>query len=335
MESQISETSGTLLEQYNRGVELFEESEKVSGVQLKEIVMNAIRYFQSCSVLIIENALFSSNEELTDYSSNSLKYLSVPFYLGELYRRIPYTVSQDRLNALKQSKSYKEKFISTCIRLGILSKSYIDAYQNETTANAENKREEKIRRFRREKDINQLLQNLLQEKLKKGIDEEHEDDSDFERKTSILILENQSIKTIDSLSTLNQEIEIIIHMITEMEKNGGVMPAVSRPAEPRPPRPPIIITDPRQIVRDNVFKPGWNLPTVSIEQAAEIDYQDMIERDTRQKEAERKKSQKLVKEYGDDEEEAEELKKTRDFDDFKDQNPRGSGNTGTKGYKYS
>jgi hypothetical protein len=124
-------------------VELFEESEKVSGVQLKEIVMNAIRYFQSCSVLIIENALFSSNEELTDYSSNSLKYLSVPFYLGELYRRIPYTVSQDRLNALKQSKSYKEKFISTCIRLGILSNSYIDAYQNETTANAENKREGK------------------------------------------------------------------------------------------------------------------------------------------------------------------------------------------------
>jgi len=43
----------------------------------------------------------------------------------------------------------------------------------------------------------------------------------------------------------------------------------------------------------------------------------------------------LVKEYGDDEEEAEELKKTRDFDDFKDEHPRGSGNTGTKGYKYS
>jgi len=315
-------------------VELFEESEKVSGVQLKEIVMNAIRYFQSCSVLIIENALFSSNEELTDFSSNSLKYLSVPFYLGELYRRIPYSLPPERLNALKQSKSYKEKFISTCIRLGILSKSDISAYQNEASANAQNKREEKIRRFRREKEINQLLQNLLQEKLKKGIDEEHEDDSDFERKTSILILENQSIKTIDSLSTLNQEIEIIIHMITEMEKNGGKMPA-PRPAEPRPPaQPPIVITDPRQMIRDNVFQPGWNLPTVSIEQAADIDYQEMIQREARQKEAEKKKSQKLVKEYGDDEEEAEELKKTRDFDDFKDEHPRGSGNTGTKGYKY-
>jgi len=42
----------------------------------------------------------------------------------------------------------------------------------------------------------------------------------------------------------------------------------------------------------------------------------------------------LVKEYGDDEEETEELQKTRDFDAFKDEHPRGSGNTGTKGYKY-
>jgi len=335
MESGLSET-GTLLEQYSRGVELFEDSDKGGNEKdIKDMIMNSIQYFQSCAALIIQNGLFSSNEELTDFSSNSLKYLSISYYLGELYRRIPSTVPSERLNFLKQSKSYKEKFINTCIKLGILTKEDITAYQNDATANPQIKREQKIKRFRREKEINQLLNDLLQEKLKKGIDEDLEEDSEFERKTTILILENQTIKTIDSLSTLNQEIEIVTHMNTLMEQNGGKLPTPKQP-EPRPPaQPPIVITDPRAIVRENVFKPGWNLPTVSIEQAAEIDYQEMIQREAREKEAERKKSEKLVKEYGDDEEEAKELKKTRDFDDFKDQNPRGSGNTGTKGYKYT
>jgi len=167
MESSDLSEAGTLLEQYCRGVELFEESEKVSGPDSKEIVMSSVRYFQSCAVLIIQNGLFSSNEELTDFSSNSLKYLSISYYLGELYRRMPSNVPPERLNSLKQSKSYKEKFINTCIKLGILSKEDIKAYQNDTTANPQTKREEKIRRFRREKEINQQLNNLLQEKLKK------------------------------------------------------------------------------------------------------------------------------------------------------------------------
>jgi len=118
-----------------------------------------------------------------------------------------------------------------------------------------------------------------------------------------------------------------------MEKNNGQLPPPPKPVpDQRPPLKPIVITDTKQFIKDNAFKPGWNLPSVSIEQAAEIDYQDMLGREARQKE--KKKSEKLVKEYGDDDDEAEELKKTRDFDDYKDDHPRGSGNTGTKGYKY-
>jgi len=234
---------------------------------------------------------------------------------------------------LKQAKEYKEKFIATCVRLEILSQQDAQAHRNEDTADAQMKRNEKIRRYRREKEIQEAIQKLLQEKLKKDIYEEEEEDSDFERKTSILMLENQAIKAIDSLSSLKQEIQIVEHMALLMEQNGGKLPQPA-PPQPRPPSQPIVITDPRKIVKDNTFKPSWNLPTVSIEQAAEYDYQEMLQREARQNEAERKKSQKLVKEYGDDDDEAEELKKAREFDLFKDEHPRGSGNTGTKGYKY-
>lgn len=41
-----------------------------------------------------------------------------------------------------------------------------------------------------------------------------------------------------------------------------------------------------------------------------------------------------MKEFGDSDDDEVKLKETRDFDDWKDDHPRGSGNTGTKGYKY-
>jgi len=87
------------------------------------------------------------------------------------------------------------------------------------------------------------------------------------------------------------------------------------------------------LLRDNAFAPGWNLPTVSIEQANQIDYEEALKREARQDRTQTR--QNLVKEYDDDQgNDQEEVYKQRDFDAFKDDNPRGSGNTGTKGYKY-
>jgi len=75
-----------------------------------------------------------------------------------------------------------------------------------------------------------------------------------------------------------------------MQQNNGQLPPPTKPVpDQRPPLKPIVITDTKQFIKDNAFKPGWNLPTVSIEQAAEIDYQDMLRREARQKETERKK----------------------------------------------
>lgn len=173
----------------------------------------------------------------------------------------------------------------------------------------------------------------MKENIEKGlIDEEEENEND--RECKILFLQNCALKSIDSLRVIKEELKINEHKLELMNQHGGKIPPPPEP-EPREPLKPFVIEDPRQKIVERALLPGWNLPTVSIEEANYMDYQEMLEREARQKEAEHKKSQKLVKEFGDDDDEAEELKKTRDFDDFKDQNPRGSGNTGTKGYKYS
>eukprot|EP01126_Amoeba_proteus_P031639 TRINITY_DN309_c0_g1_i13.p1 TRINITY_DN309_c0_g1~~TRINITY_DN309_c0_g1_i13.p1 ORF type:complete len:144 (+),score=49.27 TRINITY_DN309_c0_g1_i13:775-1206(+) len=143
------------------------------------------------------------------------------------------------------------------------------------------------------------------------------------------MLRLNSMKTLEAINVIRQEVDMLEQITKLMSENGGNIP---KPTEPeRRPFTPIILTDPRKEIAQKAFLPGWNLPTVSIEQAGLIDLQIAQEQQRRHNEMEKKN--KLVKEYGDDEDETK-LKEKREMDDWKDDHPRGSGNTGTKGYRY-
>lgn len=90
----------------------------------------------------------------------------------------------------------------------------------------------------------------------------------------------------------------------------------------------------RDEIRSKVFQPGWSQPTMSLAELGEREYREAVEREQRQKEAEAqrvfqpKRYEELVKDGMEDNEELVEAsaKLDRDWDDWKDQNPRGSGN---------
>ena len=90
----------------------------------------------------------------------------------------------------------------------------------------------------------------------------------------------------------------------------------------------------RDEIRSKVFQPGWSQPTMSLAELGEREYREAIERGERQKEAESrrvfqpKRYEELVKDGMEDNAELVEAsaKLDRDWDDWKDQNPRGSGN---------
>jgi hypothetical protein len=84
--------------------------------------------------------------------------------------------------------------------------------------------------------------------------------------------------------------------------------------------------DTRTRMREQVFRPSHILPTMTIEQAGEIEHADMLRRQT--EEAERAYRRQREREaMTADEIEDEELAKARYWDDFKDDNPFGSGNS--------
>lgn len=90
----------------------------------------------------------------------------------------------------------------------------------------------------------------------------------------------------------------------------------------------------RDEIKSKVFRPGWNQPTVSLEEFGEREYHQAIEREEKQKLAEAaqlhqpKRYDDLVRDGMEDDADLVEAsaKLDRDWDDWRDENPRGSGN---------
>jgi hypothetical protein len=90
----------------------------------------------------------------------------------------------------------------------------------------------------------------------------------------------------------------------------------------------------RDRIRSKVFQPGWSQPTMTLEELGDREYQQAMEREERQKIAEAnrmnepRRYEELVRDGMEDNMELVDAsaKLDRDWDEWKDQNPRGSGN---------
>jgi len=90
----------------------------------------------------------------------------------------------------------------------------------------------------------------------------------------------------------------------------------------------------RQEIANQVFRPGWNQPTMTLEELGERERADAIQRAEQQQVAEAeakfrpRRYEQLVKDGMEDDEKLVEAsaKLDRDWDEWKEENPRGSGN---------
>ena len=92
----------------------------------------------------------------------------------------------------------------------------------------------------------------------------------------------------------------------------------------------------KEEIKSQVFRPGWNQPTMSLDQLADREVKDALEREARQKEAEAnrrdlqqpRRYNQLLQDGLEDNADAVDASAAMDraWDDWKDENPRGSGN---------
>ncbi|GAM20822.1 hypothetical protein SAMD00019534_039970, partial [Acytostelium subglobosum LB1] len=263
-------------------------------------VKSALLFFMKASMAIDRQALFSKNEEIDDIRTDLLKYLLVPYYMSELFQQ---QVDVDRIKNLKRSKA--------------------------------NRRNELINRGKREKEIKQKLSYIISKRMalikaqgnKDGFDDEAGDcgDEEVEREFAMLLLNDAIVKTVAMLEMMDSELTMLEEIDKIKSANNGVVP------KPPPPKPSNIgnfqiLPDGRQIMLDKVFRPSHILPTISPEQAALWEMQNGGMAQGPGGEASKKKEDDDEDQDDGKEEDLAKLKKTRDWDDWKDDNPRGWGN---------
>lgn len=360
----------SLHEKFLRGRALVEESTSLEqAVALLETVQQDVQAL----------SLFSSNETIEDVSTKSLPFLAVEHFLAMAMVGLPIRPGHmaERKKLVLTSLELWSTFLGSLERLELLSTEEIKEYQSlaEDVGGDElmsrplppPNRDAKIARFKAKQQTKKEMERLkaLRERRQRcGMAAEEEmdgyDDEGLQRMLALKDLSFQTAEALEQWAQSKQELPMIEMMVKREEENQNMQhhngKGAPTPDEQRSPPlsgKPLQVTRitkdqsgqiqvKREEIRSKVFRPGWNQPTMSLEELGEREYHAAMERDARQKEAEANKIneprryEELVRDGMEDNVDLVDAsaKLDRDWDDWKDQNPRGSGNKmGNRGDK--
>ncbi len=360
----------SLQEKFVRGRSLVEES---SNLEQAVVLLETVQ--QDVYAL----SLFSSNETIEDISTKSLPFLAVEHFLAMALVSLPVQQGKiaNRRKLVKRSIELWSSFLGKLEKLELLSKEEIKEYHLllEDVGGDDlllrplppPNRDVKIARFKAKQQTKreiERIQALRERRLRCGIAAEEEvdgyDDEGLQRTLAHQDLILQKADALENWAQSKQELPMIEMMVQREEESQHIQRHNGKgPGSANEERPPPFSDKPLQVtqitkdatgqiqvrreeIRSKVFRPGWNQPTMSLEELGEREYHAAIEREARQKEAEANKMDEprryedLVRDGMEDNVDLVDAsaKLDRDWDDWKDQNPRGSGNKmGNRGDK--
>ncbi|KAI0009987.1 type 2A phosphatase-associated protein 42 [Xylariaceae sp. FL0662B] len=329
----------------------------------REDLAQALRQYHECIKIIDKISLFSSNEGLEDLSTSDLPYLLVNYRIAELLQKVSAPSPLERKAALNETREAYEKFLHLLDSYSILSSSesklfnqYNEdpaAFSTVSTTDPAARRNAKIANFKTEKEMKKKLEYMRNSPR-------YLEDGGHEEAVRELYLANITFcihMTFQGLESINREMEILAqapipsipHTTTvrederrrmETERGDGYSEKLDAPLrnlqltgngplltkEGKPLRP-FTLTSNRQDLQQGVFRPGHNLPTMTIDEYLEEERRrgNIIEGGG-------EASMRQPEPDEDDLEKADaETMKAREWDEFKEANPRGSGNTLNRG----
>ncbi|KAL4937414.1 hypothetical protein BDV06DRAFT_73843 [Aspergillus oleicola] len=319
-------------------------------------VSATIAKFEECQRLVGALSMFSSNELLEDLSTNDLPYLTVDYHIAELLQR---SYTTDREATLQRALGQYEKYLARLDDYELLNKTNKKLYERYVsnpslfsltqTNDAATRRDVKITRFREEKELKAKLEYYTENQ------QELQSDDDEIRNLYLAELNLYTHQTFQSLDLLSQELTMLSTIrkippkpepsheldnrgrnkemnkekyserldppMSQLLQGGKFGPILSKDGKPMQ---PFTILDRRTQLRDGVFRSGHNLPTMTIE--------EYLEEEHRQGNVLKGGEPEPVEVDEDDLEKAdEETMKARAWDEYREANPKGSGNTLNRG----
>ncbi|XP_020105779.1 PP2A regulatory subunit TAP46 isoform X2 [Ananas comosus] len=149
---------------------LFEEARRIHSVASdssvdQETLRKGIEALQRCDEMVSKLGLFSLNETKDDVTTANLKYLLVPFYLGELIEKL---AQEDRISILKLSQNKLKEFISICEALELIPEEELEISGQGGPDTFATRRAKKIARFKRQRAAEAKLQEIKERRERRG-----------------------------------------------------------------------------------------------------------------------------------------------------------------------
>ena len=302
-------------------------------------------------------SLFSPNETLEDIATSSIPYLLVHYRLGDIISRTPARDPSARKDVVRRSRAELESFLSLVEGYGLLAGTpnarLLERYREEgeqfevvaAGSDPQARRNGKIESFRAEKQLRERLEFLRREPG--YLDERGGGDEELVRDAYLAEIGLAVHKTFQALDGLNREMEILAlapsHPIPSPTTPGPTgedvftarLDAPLRPqgslanpsgpllSQKGKPLQPFTLVGSRAELARGVFRPGHNLPTMSIDEYLEEEKRrgGIIEGGGEES------GRKPVVDEDDMENADRETYKAREWDEFKDHNRQGAGNT--------
>lgn len=289
--------------------------------------------FQRCQAAVDQLALFSSNEDADDIATADLRYMLLPAMHGDILAQTGVRDPEVRRQTLQSALQYYGRFLSLCEQYGLLSKDVKAAARldGQEPLDQNTKRLHKVQRFKREREIKAKLANAQMKRMRIAQLEaedanvvEGEVDEESEREANLLQIELETMKAVEQTQMLQQEVDLL--------KHAARLPPDQRQQQPRPPPADIMqhllgaansLQTQRHNLEAQIFRPTVALPTVSVEQQGMVELQRMQQAQQREAAA---AAEKAGHEDSDEDSDAK-LDKQRAWDDWKDDNPSGWGNS--------
>ncbi|CAD5165344.1 unnamed protein product [Musa acuminata subsp. malaccensis] len=216
---------------------LFEEASKIHAMASessvdREALRKGIQTLRRCDEMISKLGLFSSNETKDDVSTANLKYLLVPFYIGELTEKV---AEDGRLKVLKISRDHLKEFISICETLELIPEEELERSSQRGANTPANQRAKKIARFKRQRAAEAKLQEIKEKKERRwrslraaalsspvevGEEDVLDDDGEEEREAWLTTISLSICKAFDLLEMLKKEEEMLAAVKERQSKEG-------------------------------------------------------------------------------------------------------------------
>lgn len=240
-------------------------------VLLQHQIKSAVKLLEDITQMVSIANLFSTNESIDEIATNDLKFLLLPFLLGNLTLKLS---SSDRNNVVQTSDIYFRDYIQRCKDYGIVDVEIPQPLESQEDdektvsrptnspsldlSSAAKSRAVKIQRYNEQKT---LLSELKE--LRKRLNLASSDD-ELRRKYYLSLIKSAVSEGLVELDSLNTEKNILKYM-EKMKKDENLDLNEGKRKFPKPkPLVPVIIT--RDEVQKRVFGAGYpSLATMSVQ----------------------------------------------------------------------